>query len=73
MNYRPMFEFRQWRALRQRSGVCYKRRGAGSAEDRFRVWTMPTGYGVDETADSVTYRWDSDEGDVRLPLGQESV
>ena len=51
----------------------WEKKDHGSAEDRFRVWTMPTGYGVNETADSVTYRWDSDEGDVRLPLEAEEA
>ena len=73
MNYRPMFEFASGERLGNAQVFATKDEARSSAEDRFRVWTMPTGYGVDETADSVTYRWDSDEGDVRLTLEKEAA
>jgi hypothetical protein len=37
-----------------------------SARDRFRRWTMPTGFGADETDADVNYRWTETEGDVSL-------
>ena len=73
MNYRPMFTFNGGERRGNAQVFATREEAHGSAASRFAVWTMPTGYGVDETEDSVTYRWDSDEGDVRLPLGQESV
>jgi hypothetical protein len=73
MNYRPMFEFASGERLGNAQVCATREEAQGSAEDRFSVWTMPTGCGVDETADPVTYRWDSDEGDVRLPLEAEEA
>ena len=67
MNYRPMFEFASGERLGNAQVFATREEAQGSAEDRFRVWTMPTGYDVDETADAVTYRWTTD-GDARLPL-----
>ena len=37
-----------------------------SARDRFRRWTMPSGYSVALSDDVVNYRWDDALGDVRL-------
>jgi hypothetical protein len=67
MNYRPMFEFATGERLGNAQVFATREEAQSSAEDRFRVWTMPTGYDVDETADAVTYRWTTD-GDARLPL-----
>jgi hypothetical protein len=67
MNYRPMFEFASGERLGNAQVFATREEAQSSAEDRFRVWTMPTGYDVDETADAVTYRWTTD-GDARLPL-----
>jgi hypothetical protein len=41
----------------------------GSAQDRFRRWTVPSGFGADETGDDVNYRWTETEGDVALKGG----
>tara|TARA_R110000868_G_scaffold106636_5_gene292340 strand:+ start:3070 stop:3276 length:207 start_codon:yes stop_codon:yes gene_type:complete len=68
-----MFEFASGERLGNAQVFATKDEARSSAEDRFRVWTMPTGYGVDETTDSVTYRWDIDEGDVRLTLEKEAA
>ena len=67
MNYRPMFEFASGERLGNAQVFATREEAQSSAEDRFRVWTIPTGYDVDETADAVTYRWTTD-GDARLPL-----
>ena len=68
MNYRPMFEFAGGERCANAQVFATKEEAQSSAASRFAVWTMPTGYGVDETTDPVLYRWDNDEGDVRLPL-----
>ena len=68
MNYRPMFTFASGERCGNAQVFATKEEAQNSAEARFRVWTMPTGYGVDETTDPVVYRWDNDEGDVRLPI-----
>ena len=68
MNYRPMFTFASGERCGNAQVFASKEEARSSAEDRFRVWTAPTGYGVDETADPVTYQWLADDGDVRLPI-----
>ena len=68
MNYRPMFEFATGERLGNAQVFATREEAQSSAEDRFRVWTMPTGYGVDETADAVTYRWTRSGGSVRIML-----
>ena len=68
MNYRPMFRFTSGERFGNAQVFATKEEAQSSAASRFAVWTMPTGYGVDETTDPVVYRWDNDEGDVRLPL-----
>ncbi len=71
MNYRPMFEFASGERLGNAQVFATREEAQSSAEDRFRVWTMPTGYDVDETADAVTYQWTRSGGSVRIML--ESV
>ena len=75
MNYRPMFEFASGERLGNAQVFATREEAQGSAEDRFRLmgFCVEAAYGVNETADSVTYRWDSDEGDVRLPLEAEEA
>ena len=68
MNYRPMFTFASGERCGNAQVFATKEEAQSSAASRFAVWTMPTGYGVDETTDPVVYRWDNDEGDVRLTL-----
>jgi hypothetical protein len=65
-NYRPMLEFGP--NERQGNAQVFETRteALGSARDRFRHWTQPTGFGADETGDDVNYRWTETEGDVRL-------
>jgi hypothetical protein len=71
MNYRPMFTFASGERLGNAQVFATREEAQSSAEDRFRVWTMPTGYDVDETADAVTYQWTRSGGSVRIML--ESV
>lgn len=69
MHYRPMFEF----GPNERKGNAQvfetREEAENSASDRFRVWTLPTGYGVDETPDPVNYRWTPEGGTVSLSVG----
>ena len=57
MNYRPMFDFGPSERKGNAQVFETEAEALGSARDRFRRWTMPTGFGADETADPVTYRW----------------
>ena len=65
-NYRPMFTFGP--DERQGNAQVFETRdeAMSSARDRFRRWTMPSAYGVDETDADVNYRWTETEGDVSL-------
>ena len=67
MNYRPMFEFASGERCGNAQVFATREEAEASAASRFAVWTMPTGYGVDETAAPVTYKWTAD-GDARLPV-----
>jgi len=68
MNYKPMFEFASGDSLGNAQVFATKEEALGSAQNRFRVWTMPTGYSADETSDAVTYRWTAETGDASLPI-----
>jgi len=35
-----------------------------SAQNRFMSWTMPVGFHVDKSTDSVNYKWDKAKGDI---------
>jgi len=69
MNYRPMFEFGPTERKGNAQVFETREEAENSAADRFRVWTMPTGYGVDETSDPVNYRWTPEGGTVSLSRG----
>ena len=71
MNYRPMFTFNGGERRGNAQVFATREEALSSAEDRFRVWTMPAGYDVDETTEPVTYRWTRSGGSVRIML--ESV
>tara|TARA_R110000787_G_scaffold261376_2_gene366739 strand:- start:270 stop:470 length:201 start_codon:yes stop_codon:yes gene_type:complete len=62
-----MFEFATGERCGNAQVFATREEAEASAASRFAVWTMPTGYGVDETADPVTYKWTAD-GDARLPV-----
>ena len=68
VNYRPMFDFASGERCGNAQVFATKAEAQSSAADRFRVWTMPTGYGVDETTAPVNYHWCQEKGDVRLSL-----
>jgi hypothetical protein len=43
-----------------------KAEALASASARLMRWTMPSGYGADESVESVNYRWDAVKGDIHL-------
>jgi len=61
-----MFKFASGERLGNAQVFATKEEALGSAQNRFRVWTMPTGYSADETSDPVTYRWTAETGDASL-------
>ena len=65
-NYRPMFDFGP--DERQGNAQVFETRdeAMSSAHDRFRRWTVPSGFGADETDEPVNYLWTETEGDVAL-------
>jgi hypothetical protein len=71
MNYRPMFIFASGERCGNAQVFATREEAYNSAESRFRVWTSPSGFDVDETKDPVNYRWTRDygAGDVRLDSG----
>lgn len=72
MNYRPMFTFEGGERKGNAQVFATEEEARNSAAARFRSWTMPTGYGVDETADPVNYRWSPHDGDVRIETEGEA-
>lgn len=63
MSYRPMFEFIGQPPAGNAQRFSTEDEARESAAARFRVWTMPTGYHVEESADPVNYRWSVENGD----------
>ena len=64
MNYRPMFIFANGERVGNAQVFATHHEARESAADRFRSWTMPTSYEVDETTEPVTYSWTSEGGNV---------
>lgn len=56
VSYAPIFKFGgdEWQGNSQRFAT--EQEAYDSAQDRFRVWTMPTGFSTRATSDSVNYR-----------------
>jgi len=52
-SYAPMFEFGPNETAGNAERYATRGEAEASAADRFRVWTMPTGYHVVETDDPV--------------------
>ena len=61
-----MFEFTGGEIAGNAQRFATEPEALASAADRFAVWTMPTGYHVEESADPVNYQWDDVAGDVHL-------
>lgn len=66
VNYRPMFDFGPTERQGNAQVFATKEEALGSARDRWRRWTMPTGFSAEETDAPVNYRWSLAEGDVSL-------
>jgi len=58
MSFRPMFEFGPNETQGNAQRFATEAEALASAQARFMVWTMPTGYHVVESADPVNYKFD---------------
>jgi len=56
VSYAPMFNFGDTETAGNAQRFATRQEAYDSAQDRFRVWTMPTGFYVAETNDPVNYR-----------------
>ena len=56
VSYAPMFNFGDTETAGNAQRFATYQEAYDSAQDRFRVWTMPTGFYVAETNDPVNYR-----------------
>ena len=61
-SYAPMFTFQSGETKGNAQRFATRQEAYDSAQDRFRVWTMPTGFSVEETADPVNYRRENGVG-----------
>ena len=55
MNYRPIWTISDTEVGRNAQVFATVAEAEESAKDRFNVWTMPIGFGVETTEDEVTY------------------
>ena len=65
-SYKPMFKFTSGETIGNAQRFATFEEAQKSAQARFMVWTMPTGYDVEESDDPVNYRFDNIKGDIRL-------
>jgi len=56
VSYAPMFNFGNTETQGNSQRFATEQEAYDSAQDRFRAWTMPTGFFVAETNDPVNYR-----------------
>ena len=56
VSYAPMFNFGDTETKGNAQRFATRQEAYDSAQDRYRVWTMPTGFYVAETNDPVNYR-----------------
>ena len=56
VSYAPMFKFGDTETAGNAQRFATRQEAYDSAQDRFRVWTMPTGFYVEESDDPVNYR-----------------
>lgn len=66
ISYKPMFYFGADEIQGNAQAFATYAEAEASAQARFRVWTMTTGFCVHESNEAVNYRWDKEKGDVRL-------
>ena len=55
-SFRPMFTFTNEKAVGNGQRFATQDEALASASARFQVWTMPTGFFAEESADPVNYR-----------------
>lgn len=66
MSYRIMFKFSGQPDAGNAQRFASESEARESAANRFRSWTMPTGFRVEESADPVNYAWIAGVGDKAL-------
>tara|TARA_R110000796_G_C14390558_1_gene416376 strand:- start:368 stop:586 length:219 start_codon:yes stop_codon:yes gene_type:complete len=66
MSFKPMFKFNRGDDQGNAQAFATYEEAEQSALDRFAVWTMPSGWFVQESDEPVNYRWDVLDGDVSL-------
>lgn len=72
MSWKPEFEVQgEW----SRNGQAFATQdeAMASASARFMVWTTPTGYRAVESSEVPNYRWDPEQGDVRLTAAEQAA
>jgi hypothetical protein len=62
MSYKPVFVMDDGERASNAQRFKTEEEALLAAFARFRVWTMPVDYGVDESSDPVNYRWDENLG-----------
>lgn len=73
MSFKPVFIFANHERCTNAQAFATQFEAENSALNRFSVWTMPEDWDTEPSDDAPNYRWDYDEGDVRLPLEGEAA
>jgi hypothetical protein len=66
MSYKIMFEFSGQPDAGNAQRFATENEARESALNRFMRWTMPTGFHIEESEDSVNYAWVAGIGDKAL-------
>ena len=66
MSFKPMFQFGPNETKGNAQAFATFDEAAASAAARFMVWTMPTGWEVQESDETVNYRFDDIDGDIAI-------
>tara|TARA_R110000796_G_scaffold208827_1_gene325173 strand:+ start:2743 stop:3030 length:288 start_codon:yes stop_codon:yes gene_type:complete len=61
-SYRPMFRFGEFETQGNATRFATYAEALGAARDKFRSWTMPTDYFVEESAGPANYTWNEKDG-----------
>lgn len=70
MSWKPYFIIPGEGAKHCTNGQAFatKDEALASAQDRFMIWTTPSGFGAEESDEPVNYRWDATLGNVFLAV-----
>ena len=66
MSYKIMFEFSGQPDAGNAQRFETENEARESALNRFMVWTMPTGFHIEESDEPVNYKWVSGVGDQKI-------